>query len=117
MIALSGIDPRLRSLAETTVLYGQKLGVQVEVTSVRRNDAEQRKLYARYQAGKSAYPVAAPGTSAHQYGVAWDSVCPPAQQELWNAIRRAMGWTVPTNDQIHAELSDWRSYLPALRFS
>jgi LAS superfamily LD-carboxypeptidase LdcB len=99
------------------VLYGQKLGLSVEVTSARRVQAEQQRLYAQYLAGRSSYPVAAPGQSAHQYGVAWDSTVPPAQQETWNAVRRAFGWLVPTNDLIHAEVPGWQSYRSGLRYS
>jgi hypothetical protein len=117
VVSFTGLDERLRARAEATVAYALKLGVRVEVTSVRRYQAEQVRLYQKRQAGRWPYPVAVPGTSAHQYGVGWDSVVAPAQMPLWTAIRRAMGWTVPDNDDIHAEYPGWQQYSDSLRFS
>lgn len=117
MIAFTGIDPRLRERAELTVLYAQRLGIPVEVTSVRRTEGEQRKLYAKFQAGKAKYPTAPPGTSAHQFGVAWDSVVPERWLPTWTAIRRAMGWKVSESDIIHAEAPNWRAARPWLQYS
>lgn len=49
----------------------------VRVTSVKRSRALQRSLYASYRAGRSSYPAAPPGTSQHEYGLAWDMVTEP----------------------------------------
>lgn len=117
MIALAGLDARLRPYAERAIEYAHRLGVTVEVTSVRRSEDEQRRLYQRWLAGKNRYPVARPGESAHQYGAAWDSTVKPEHQDLWNAIRRAFGWNVPGNDLVHAELPDWDAWRSALRYS
>lgn len=117
MLAFAGIDPRLRDHAEATVTYANRLGISPVVTSVRRSASEQGRLYANWKAGLNKYPVAPVGSSAHQYGVAWDSTVPPQHQALWNAIRRAMGWTVPDGDEVHAEYPNWAAYKPALRYT
>jgi len=49
-------------------------GVRYRVTSTKRTWAEQAELFARFQAGKSTLPAAAPGTSKHQLGLAIDVV-------------------------------------------
>lgn len=117
MIAFLGLDPRLRPYAEATVEYARKLGIAVEVTSVRRTADEQRALRRKYEAGKWPYPVAEVGQSAHQWGVAWDSTVDPKHQATWDAIRRAMGWRVPSGDIVHAEVPGWQSYSSGLRYS
>jgi D-alanyl-D-alanine carboxypeptidase len=115
MVAFNGLDPRLRDHAQATVEYAQRLGISPEITSVRRYQAEQAALYKKRQAGRWPFPVAVPGTSAHQYGVAWDSRVKPEHQALWTAVRRAMGWFVPDNDVIHAEYPGWQQYASSLR--
>lgn len=94
-------------------------GIKPVVTSVARTWADQAKLYARYIAGQSKYPANAPGDSAHQPrtvaglegALAFDSVVPDEQLATWTAIRRYVGFRVPENDLIHAELPEWRTYV------
>lgn len=117
MLSFVGLDPRIRNHAEATVEYARRLGIPVEVTSVRRYEAEQRALRKKWEAGKWPYPVAQVGQSAHQWGVAWDSTVKPEHQATWDAIRRAMGWLVPSGDIVHAEVPGWRSYSSGLRYS
>ena len=50
------------------------LGGRTIITSRVRSSQRQRELYARYQRGQSAYPVAVPGTSFHERGLAFDAV-------------------------------------------
>ncbi len=52
-------------------------GLQPRVTSTRRSQSEQRRLYNRYLAGAAGFPVAPPGFSAHEYGEAFDLVVSP----------------------------------------
>jgi hypothetical protein len=44
----------------------------VYITSAKRDSREQARLYARFQAGLSKYPAAAPGHSTHEQGIAFD---------------------------------------------
>jgi len=52
------------------------------VTSTRRSQAAQVKLYRRYVAGLSPFPAAPPGTSAHEFGYAFDLVVSPFEALL-----------------------------------
>lgn len=117
MIALRGLHQALRPAAEYTHAVAESLGIHPRVTSVERSWNEQQRLYERYLRCKAAgrfpspecpYPANPPGFSAHQFGLAWDSVVPPEQQEAWTAIRRWVGWQVYDHDAVHAELPGWR---------
>jgi hypothetical protein len=105
----------------------QAYGLSPIITSVYRNLDLQAKLRLNYEhclashrfpsdtsygPGLSCrWPANQPGDSAHNFGWAWDSYVPPAQMDLWKEIREYVGWRVPDNDPIHAELPDWREYL------
>lgn len=66
-----------------------------------RSNYEQTRLYRRYVNGQSAYPVAPPGLSYHQYGRAWDMIAPQAELYRLGAIWRAWGGTWSPSDDIH----------------
>jgi len=48
------------------------VGYATRITSTYRSFSEQRALYAAWKAGRSRYPAAAPGTSKHELGLAFD---------------------------------------------
>lgn len=52
-------------------------GLQPRITSTFRSHPEQQRLYRRFLAGQQGFPVAPPGTSAHEYGEAFDMVVTP----------------------------------------
>lgn len=110
-MTLAGLQPSLRPYAQLALTVAQFYGIPVTVTSVYRSCAEQRKLRQLFEEGKARYPANRPGDSAHNFGLAWDSTVPPHYQPAWNYIRRAIGWEVLDNDQIHAQLPAWRSYV------
>lgn len=126
MIAFRGLDPQLRPYADAAMRMAGEYGLSPIVTSVLRTMDKQRLLRDNYERCLAAgvqgtdvsfgpglsckWPANRPGDSAHNYGVAFDSWVPPEQMELWVAIRRHIGWHVPDNDVIHAELPNWRSY-------
>ena len=85
-------------------------GIAVTVTSTWRSMEKQAELRAAWEAGLSRWPANRPGESAHNYGLAWDSVVDERHQRLWKRIREFAGWRVPTNDIIHAEIPGWRRY-------
>lgn len=125
-IALAGLHSQLRPYAEYTLAAAQLNGIPVQVTSVLRSTSQQQALRSNYEmclahglVGKPIqlnpgmsclWPANRPGDSAHEFGLAWDSVVPDEYWEVWNFIRRQIGWHVPPNDRIHAELPDWRKY-------
>lgn len=110
-IGLRGIHADLRGPAEYTLAIARFNGINPIITSVFRSWAEQARLRRRWEAGKSQFPANRPGDSAHNYGLAFDAVVPADQLATWTAIRQWVGWGVPSNDVIHAELPAWRSAL------
>jgi len=85
-------------------------GIVPTVTSVYRSWSEQQRLRSRWERGESRFPANRPGDSAHNYGWAFDAVVPDHQQALWDQIRSYVGFEVPPNDIIHAQVPNWRQY-------
>ena len=122
---LRNLHPDLIPYADYSLSWAAYLGLHPRVTSVLRDSITQAELRFQYEQCLSAgqrvypgnadpqcrYPANRPGDSAHEFGLAWDSVVPPGEMETWTAIRRAVGWRVPEGDLIHAELPDWRNYV------
>lgn len=135
MIQLRGLELWLRDPAEQPIRFAEGLGLEVRVTSVYRSTDQQQRLRSNFERcnalhlypsdvsltrGMSCkWPAAPVGESAHQYRLAWDSIVrDPARRfpqidldSWWAAVRRWFGWHVPTEDEIHAELPDWRGAL------
>ncbi len=74
MTSLKGLHRGLRPYAEHFLLWAESNGYRPRVTSTRRSRVEQIRLYRRYLQGRQPYPVAYPGTSAHEVGLALDLV-------------------------------------------
>lgn len=126
-ISLNGLHQQLRPYAEYALQIANQYGLKPEVTSVYRALDFQLKLRNNWELcvkkglypshvslspGMScAYPANKPGDSGHNYRLAWDSWVPEDQMPLWRDIRRYVGWQVPDNDLVHAELPNWRSYV------
>jgi hypothetical protein len=120
VIQLAGLDPRIRANAEAAIASARARGYTPRVTSSRRSWSEQERLWNHtcrcLEAGvagspdpqlKCTYPAVPPGTSSHNYGLAFDSTVPPEHQADWNATRRIYGFNVPAGDEIHAEWAGW----------
>lgn len=69
---LAGLDIRIVPAAEHLIRELRRNGLRVVVTSVVRSREQQAKLYASYLRGENPYPVAPPGRSHHELGLAWD---------------------------------------------
>jgi len=84
----------------------RRLDPSARVTSTRRSTAEQTRLYRRWLAGQSRFPVARPGTSKHEKGLAVDLVArPEVLRRLGEAWERVGGrWGGRFNDEIHFEV-------------
>src|SRR5207245_3122297 len=103
--SLLALDPDLRDAAQSLLDAAGAAGLQPRITSTLRSHSEQRRLYSRFLAGQSGYPVAPPGQSAHEYGWAFDMVVSPLEAladvgftwQSWGG-----GWNPA--DAIHFEL-------------
>ena len=120
-IQTRGLHEQLRPYADYCLELAGAYGLRPVITSVFRTWENQVQLRRKFEncvaRGRfpsppdCKYPANRPGDSAHNYGLAWDSWVPADQMPIWIAIRQAVGWRVPTNDTIHAELPEWRRYV------
>jgi len=114
--SLSDLDPELASFARDLVDAAGRAGLQPRITSTIRSHSEQRRLYNRFLAGQAGYPVAPPGQSAHEYGLAFDMVVSPmeALADVGYTWRQwGGGWN--GSDAVHFELpgaSEWARSQP-----
>jgi len=76
---ISDLVEELQGPANDLVLAAGRAGLLPRITSTIRSNSEQRRLYNRFLAGQAGYPVAAPGYSAHEYGLAFDMVVSPME--------------------------------------
>ncbi len=107
---LRGLHPVVRARADWAVRYAESQGVPVTITSGYRTWADQARLRADYDAGRSRYPVNRPGDSSHNWGLGWDSWVPEPHWAFWDAVKVYAGFrTYPVRDRVHAEYPGWRS--------
>src|SRR6267143_604214 len=109
--SLNDLDPELASFARDLVDAAGRAGLQPRITSTIRSHSEQRRLYNRFLAGQAGYPVAPPGQSAHEYGLAFDMVVSPmeALADVGYTWRQWGGGWNPT-DAVHFELPGASEY-------
>lgn len=118
---LAGIERDVRAAADWCLSVADYYGVTVTVVSGRRSTDEQRKLWLNYQQCLAAgmmgkrpdcqYPANPPGESAHEFGLAWDSVVEASLWPWWTHVRELAGFRVPPRDLPHAEVPDWQRYV------
>lgn len=122
-MAITDLLPPVKALMDVTIQVGEYFGLTPTVTSTFRSIAKQQRLRAAYESclaqgqiigpsnadANCRYPANAPGDSAHNFGLAWDSSVPDDQYPMWNAVRSALGWTLDPNDRVHAEVPGWRA--------
>ena len=80
---IEGLNADARKALLLVIEEARKKGIPFTVTSGRRSAAEQEALYARR--GSNRYPVAKPGTSAHERGTAVDIDTAPMTRGALNA--------------------------------
>lgn len=93
-------------------------GIKIKVTSAYRTAEEQRAIFA--QAEANPYPVARPGRSQHEYGVAVDMVATPRENQaalgtVWNAL--GLYWS--PSDEVHFAVFSptmWAQVLALIEF-
>lgn len=108
---LAGLRAGVREGARYAVDIAEYYGIPVTVTSGRRTFTEQRRLYQRYLAGQSSFPAAPPGQSAHEHGLAFDSVVDPRYLDAWDYIRNWVGFRTSRSDTVHGVVPNWRNYI------
>jgi len=97
--AMSLLDNRFRPWAEAIVEVAQRYGLRPRVTSTYRSIREQQRLWDARQRGEHPYPVAYPGQSLHNYGLAIDLVC---SDPTWlGAVWRNWGGQWSPSDDVH----------------
>lgn len=104
MAILDDVIPELRDAGNELVRAAAAAGLSPRVTSGRRTRAQQERLYRRYLAGQSRFPAAPPGTSAHEYGYAFDLlVYPESALADVGATWISWGGVWHPSDPIHME--------------
>lgn len=104
--SLSGLRSFFRPWARDLVDVASRAGVLPRVTSTLRSRTYQARLYRDYLAGRNPYPVAPPGASAHELGLAFDMVTSPMRAltdlgsvwEGWGGV-----WGGRFGDEVHFE--------------
>lgn len=97
MASFSGLQPFLRPYAQALVGYFPGL----RITSVRRSRTEQLRLWNNRH--RNPYPVAPPGQSLHEYGLAWDMVGPIEALRAAGRVWNSWGGHWSERDSIHFE--------------
>lgn len=105
---LAQLHPQVRKWALFTADVADRFGVDVQFTSGLRTFQEQQLLRLAFLQGESRFPANRPGDSAHNFGLAFDSVVATELRPFWKIVREWVGFRVPSNDQIHAEVPGWR---------
>lgn len=97
---LNGLQPWLRPYAEA--LLRSFPPATFTVTSVFRSLSAQYALYRNRS--RNRYPVAPPGKSKHNYGLAWDMTGPADQLREAGELWRSWGGRWFETDPIHFEV-------------
>lgn len=112
--SISQLIPELQPFATDLLRAAGAAGLLPRITSTRRSTAEQTRLYRRYQQGLQQYPVAPPGTSAHEFGYAFDMVISPLDYlpDVGSYWKEQGGvWGGEFNDPIHFEYPGFKDFL------
>lgn len=72
MADLGTLHPQLVPFARALHSWGRSIDGRLVVTSARRSPQKQWELYQKWISGKSLIPANRPGTSLHEYGLAFD---------------------------------------------
>jgi hypothetical protein len=102
---LDDLAAELAPAARELVAAAGAAGLLPQVTSTVRSRAEQTRLFRRSQQGLQRYPVAPPGSSAHEYGWAFDLVVSPFDA-IYDVAATWIEWGGAWNrgDAVHFEL-------------
>ncbi len=79
--SLDSLVDELREPARALDAAVWESGLQGRFTSTGRSHSEQERLYRAYISGRHPFPVAPPGSSAHEYGEAFDYLVTPSSYQ------------------------------------
>jgi len=80
-VSIDNLVNELRDAARALDAAVAEAGLGGQFTSTYRSHAEQERLYRAYIAGRHHLPVAPPGSSAHEYGEAFDYLVTPGDYQ------------------------------------
>ena len=113
------LHPQVRAIANAIVREARADGIPAVITSGYRSLAKQRTLYARYRRGGPL--AAAPGNSAHNFGLAVDIAIQGAARtdrryRTLHRLGRRAGLVTLRGEQLeadpyHFEVPDWRTWI------
>ena len=113
------LDPSIKAAAEWALGVADYYSVPVTVVSGRRTMEEQRRLRRNFEQCVATgrfpsppdckFPANRPGESAHNFGLAFDSVVEDRYMEWWTHVRELVGFRVISGDAPHAEYPNWRA--------
>ena len=72
MASLNTLHPQLVPFARYLHAIGKQYDGRLVVTSALRDSAKQAELRRKWESGESKIPANRPGTSLHEYGLAFD---------------------------------------------
>ena len=98
------LHPTLIAVKRNLPRVARARGFEARVTSGYRSRAAQTKLYKRFLAGLQSYPVAPPGTSDHEKGLALDVVSTNTQKLVELLSQVGLNWAGP-DDPVHFSLA------------
>jgi len=98
-----GLHPTLAAIKRNLPGVARSLGFQARVTSGYRSAQKQAWLYNRWLQGLQAYPVAPPGTSDHEKGLAIDAVSTDTEKLVALLTSAGLSWAGP-DDSVHFSL-------------
>jgi D-alanyl-D-alanine carboxypeptidase len=105
----------LQEPARELVAAAGAAGLLPRVTSTRRSSSLQTQLYRRFQQGRSRFPAAPPGSSAHEFGYAFDMLVTPfeALSDVGYTWQQWGGVWGSQRDPIHFEYPGFVAPAPA----
>jgi len=131
MLPLSSLHPEVLERVQWLLAVAKANQIPVTITSTARSTAAQKLLRENWDECRARglfpsaaslapgysckYPANKPGDSAHQFGLAFDSVVPDDWLPAWTWLRELAGFKVldENGDPIHAEVPNWRTFRDA----
>lgn len=121
-LKLLRLHPEVKEAAQWALGWADFYGVPVTVTSGFRSFEEQARLRRNFEQCVASgrfpsepgcmFPANVPGDSSHNWGLSWDSTIDPRFLPWWTMVRELAGFEVLPNDVIHAQVRNWRDFVP-----